>query len=121
MNISAKQLQVFDYEMKNKYFEKIRDRFSKGFPELTNDLGDSFEPALKMIINYSSDWKLIYDDDVITLAYFMFSYESKSIEKPDRKIVNLMTWPGRNSDEKLKYLHHYLIEKHYASISATTR
>ncbi len=117
MIFTNQQKEVFEKKLSANYLQKIINRLHNGFPNLVEKAGDQLQFYMSSILNLSRKWGLTNDDDIVRLSYLLLSYETKNIAKPDLEIVKLMTWPNRNPDDKLDYLHHYLIKKHYGTIS----
>lgn len=114
LTLSTKQVEVLDEAAKNGYIRKICRRVETGFPDLVQACGDKFEPAVHRVVDMSGKWGLPLNDQVVRLVYLLLSYELPFLAKPDEQIQHLMTWPNREPDDKLEYLHAYLIKKHHA-------
>lgn len=120
MIFTNKQFGVFEERFSKAYTQKITDRFRNGFPELTDKAGENFTEDIRSVINFSRKWGFEKDDDIVRLSYLLLGYEKGNLSKPDPEINKLMTWPDRTAEDKLEYLHNYLINKHYATYSAGT-
>lgn len=116
MIISRKQIALFDAEYSEKYLEQFVQRLRSGFPDLVKLCKNTLVPDTSLILHHSKKWNVRLEDDLIRLAYLLHSYESGELEKPDQEIVKLMTWPGRAVEDKLTYLHDFLLNKHYGTI-----
>lgn len=114
--LSTNQVRALDDAVRNEYVRKICSRVETGFPDLRKTCGDKFVPAVERIVDMSGEWGLPLNDHVVRLVYLMLSYELSFLSKPDKHIHHLMTWPSRTPEDKLTYLHEYLIEKHNAII-----
>ena len=118
MIFTNKQFNVFEEKFTHAYTQKIADRIRNGFPELANKTGEHFSSDIGSVINFSRKWGLEKDDDIVRLVYLLLGYEKGNLSKPDPEVSKLMTWPNRTAEDKLEYLHNYLLNKHYATYSA---
>jgi len=110
--VRKNQVAIFNSKLSDNYLIKIELRIKKGFPELYEKNGNKLIPNLKLLIEQSKSWKLTTNDAVVKYAYLILTYELSSIEKIDPQVSKLMSWPNRKEEDKLDYLHLYLIKKH---------
>jgi len=115
--INSKQLKIFDYHLKNDYLISISKRITSGFPEFIDKYKEELLPALKRLLNQCKKWDLKEENHIVKYIFLLLSYENVIENELDKNIQKLMTWPGRNPEDKLEYLQNYLINKHYDSNS----
>jgi hypothetical protein len=111
--IDNRQLNVLVKKMREDYQNKIVKRINEGFPELKMKYKEDYYPLIHHIINISLIWKIKTDDNLVKCIYLILTHDVDFLTKKDPHIGKLMTWPGRNENDKIEYLHHYLINKHY--------
>jgi hypothetical protein len=115
--INSRQLKIFDYHLKNDYLIYISKRITSGFPEFIDKYKEKLLPALKRLLNQCKKWDLKEENHIVKYIFLLLSYENVIENELDKNIQKLMTWPGRNPEDKLEYLQNYLINKHYDSNS----
>lgn len=112
-NLSPKQLEQMGDFKRDELVEELLVKLRGSEPEHLPADDTAARVAIKKQVAVSDKWDMNNDLQVEKYVYLAFSYPVMLIDELPEAYVEILTWPDRDGNDKLDYLHDQLIRDHH--------
>lgn len=112
-SLSPKQLQQMGDIKRDELVEELLLKLRGSAPEHLPADDAAARVAIKKQVAVSDEWGMNNDLQVEKYLYLAFSYPALLADELPEAYVDILTWPDRDGNDKLEYLHDSLIRDHH--------